>query len=163
MYNAVISTKAFKVDVVAADPGVFTLDPSGQAAILNIDTSVNPRNYSVNGAKDLASAGSWVAIYATGFGLTSCVDAGASKCDSPAATAAQFVGGGTVTPNGAVTVTIGGQAVISAVGVVPVGSIRGLLQINAQLPASVSAGTAVPVVISIGGVASTGNATMAVK
>jgi uncharacterized protein (TIGR03437 family) len=39
----------------------------------------------------------------------------------------------------------------------------GLLQINAQVPATVTAGSAVPVVVSIGGISSAGVATMAVK
>ena len=59
--------------------------------------------------------------------------------------------------------TIGGQTVTSPVAVVPVGSVIGLLQINAQVPASVASGSAVPVVVSVGGVNSAGIATMAVK
>jgi uncharacterized protein (TIGR03437 family) len=162
-YNGVNSTTPFPVTVAAADPGVFILDSSGQAAILNIDTSVTPIDYSVNGLKNPATAGSWVAIYATGFGLTSCADAPTSPCDSPAPTETQLVGGGIVTPVGAVGVTIGGQAVTSPVGVVPVGSIVGLLQINAQVPASATAGNAVPVVVSIGGTKSQGIAIMVLK
>ena len=151
------------MNVAATNPGIFTLGPSGQGAILNINTSVTPNDYSVNGAKNTAAAGSWVAIYATGFGVTNCTSAPGSACDSPAPTESQFVGGGVVTPAGAVTVTIGGQAVTSPVAVVPVGSVIGLLQINAQVPASVASGSAVPVVVSVGGVSSAGIATMAVK
>jgi len=162
-YNGVTSATPFSLNVVAADPGVFTLGPSGQGAILNIDTSVTPNNYTVNGAKNPATTGSWVAIYATGFGVTSCTAAPNSPCDSPPPTESQFVGGGIVTPVGALAVTIGGQSVASPVGVVPVGSVIGLLQVNAQVPAGVTAGSAVPVVISIGGANSVGTATMAVK
>jgi uncharacterized protein (TIGR03437 family) len=68
-----------------------------------------------------------------------------------------------IMPAGAVAVTIGGQPVTSPVGVVPVGSVIGLLQINAELPVTLAAGTAVPVTISIGGVNSVGTATMVVK
>ena len=161
-YNTVPSA-VFSVNVAAADPGVFVLDSTGQGAILNIDTSATPVDYTVNGAKTPATAGSWVAIYATGFGTTTCANAPASNCDSPAPTESQFVGGGLVTPSGSVAVTIGGQAVTSPVGVVPVGSVVGLLQINAQVPATVTAGTALPVVVSIGGVKSAGKATMVVK
>ncbi len=162
-YNGVAAATPFKVNVAAANPGIFTLGPSGQAAILNINVNVNPNNYSVNGAKNPAPAGSWIAIYATGFGATTCAAAQNSPCDSPPPTESKFVGGGTVTPTGALTVTIGGQAVTSPVGVVPVGSVIGLLQINAQVPAGVASGAAVPVTISVGGIAGMGVATMAVK
>jgi uncharacterized protein (TIGR03437 family) len=151
------------VSVVAADPGIFTLTSSGQAAVLNINTNVMPADYSVNSPTNPTHAGSWIAIYATGFGATSCVAAAGSPCDSPAPTEAQFVGGGMVTPVGTVGVTIGGVAVTSPVGVVPVGSVIGLLQVNVQVPATVTAGTAVPVVLSIAGVNSAGVATIAVK
>jgi uncharacterized protein (TIGR03437 family) len=162
-YNGVAAATAFKVNVAAANPGIFTLGPSGQGAILNVNTSVTPNDYSVNGTKNTAAPGSWVAIYATGFGVTTCTSVQGSTCDSPAPTESQFVGGGVVTPAGTVSVTIGGQAVTSPVAVVPVGSVIGLLQINAQVPANVTPGNAVPVVISVGSASSTGLATMAVK
>lgn len=162
-YNGVTAATPLKVNVAASDPGIFTISSAGQAAVLNINTSVVPNDYSVNGSKNPAPVGSWIAIYATGFGTTSCVAAVGSPCDSPAPTAAQFVGGGTVTPTGALAVTIGGQTVTAPVGVVPVGSTIGLLQINAQIPATVKAGSAVPVTFSIAGVSSTGTATISVK
>ena len=156
-YNGVAAAMPFQVNVAATNPGIFTLGPSGQGAILNINTSVTPNDYSVNGVKNTAAAGSWVAIYATGFGVTTCTSAPSSACDSPAPTESQFVGGGVVTPVGTVSVTIGGQAVTSPVAVVPVGSVIGLLQINAQVPANVTSGSAVPVVVSIGGLAAPGS------
>ena len=162
-YNSVPAAAPFHVNVAAVNPGIFTLGPSGQGAILNINTSVVPNDYSVNGAKNAATVGSWVAIYATGFGVTSCTPAPGSACDSPAPTEAQFVGGGTVTPVGAVSLTIGSHAVVSPVAVVPVGSTIGLLQINAQVPSGVTAGSAVPVVLSVGGITGAGVVTMAVK
>lgn len=162
-YNGVAAATAYKVNVAAVNPGIFTLGPSGQAAVLNINTNVTPNDYTVNGSGNAATRGSWIAIYATGFGATSCTSTQTSQCQSPAPTEAQFVTGGDVTPSGAVTVAIGGQAVTAQVAEVPVGSVIGLLQINAQVPAGVTPGNAVPVVISIGGVASTGVATIAVK
>src|SRR5215472_15157908 len=111
------------------NPGIFTVGPSGQGAILNIHTSVTANDYSVNGTKNTAAPGSWVAIYAAGFGVTTCASFQGSTCDSPAPTESQFVGGGVVTPAGTIAVTIGGQAVASPVAAAPVGSVR-LLQIN---------------------------------
>lgn len=162
-YNSVPAAAPFQVTVAAVNPGVFTLGPTGQAAVLNINTSVVPNDYTVNGSANPATKGSWVAIYATGFGATTCTAMPSSACDSPADTEFNFVGGGQVTPSGGVAVTIGGQPVISPVGVVPVGSVIGLLQINAQVPANVASGAAVPIIISVGGVASTAAATMVVK
>jgi trimeric autotransporter adhesin len=162
-YNGVSAATPYQVNVAATNPGIFTLGPSGQAAVLNINTNVIPNDYTVNGSGNAAPRGSWVAIYATGFGVTSCTPAQTSVCDSPPPTESQFVGGGVVTPTGAVTVTIGGQTVAAPVAVVPVGSVIGLLQINAQVPALVTPGAAVPIVISVGGIASTGVAKMAVK
>jgi uncharacterized protein (TIGR03437 family) len=162
-YNGVSAATPFKVTVAATDPGIFTLNAAGQAAMLNIDTSVTPIDYSVNSAKNPAAAGTWVAIYATGFGATACTSTAASQCATPPTQESQFLAGGTVTPVGAVAVTIGGLPVTSPVAVVPVGSVIGLLQINAQLPVTLTTGTAVPIVISIGGVLSTGTASMVVK
>ena len=162
-FNGVAAATPFVVNVAAANPGVFTLGPTGQAAVLNINTSVVPNDYTVNGSANPATKGSWVAIYATGFGATTCATVGNSKCDSPPPTEFQFVGGGLVTPSNPVSVTIGGQSVTSPVAVSPVGSVIGLLQINAQVPATVTSGNAVPVVVTVGGVNSAGVATIAVK
>jgi uncharacterized protein (TIGR03437 family) len=162
-YAGATTSVATKVIVTAADPGIFTIGGSTQGAILNINTSVTPADFTVNSTSSPAHPGGWVAIYVTGFGATSCADAPSSPCGSPAPTAADFVKGGTVTPTGTVAVTIGGQSVDAPVGIVPVGSVIGLLQVNAQIPATVAAGDAVPVVVSIGGNSSTGTATMAIK
>jgi uncharacterized protein (TIGR03437 family) len=161
-YNGVQST-ARKVNVAAADPGVFTIGSTGQAAVLNVDTTATSTAYSVNSTTNPTHPGSWVAIYLTGFGKTSCTAAPSSPCDTPAPTESQLVGGGVVSPTAPVAVQIGGQAVSAPVAVVPVGSVVGLLQINAQVPASVTAANAVPIVVTIGGVTSTGLATIAVK
>jgi uncharacterized protein (TIGR03437 family) len=158
-----VPSAPFKVSVAATDPGIFTLGSSGQGAVLNINTNVTPNDYSVNGAKNPAPAGAWVAIYASGFGVTSCNSTPTSPCTLPAPTESQFVSGGMVTPLAPVSVTIGGLAVASPVAVVPVGSVIGLLQINAQLPVNLTSGSAVPVVVTIGGKNSTGIATIVVR
>ena len=62
----------------------------------------------------------------------------------------------------AVTATIGGlTAAVPYAGPAP-GEVNGVMQVNITVPAMVSAGQAVPVVISVGGVASN-TVTIAVK
>jgi len=62
-----------------------------------------------------------------------------------------------------VSVTIGGQpATVGYQGAAP-GLVAGVMQINAQVPASVTPGTAVPVTIGVGGTAGLNTVTMAVK
>jgi uncharacterized protein (TIGR03437 family) len=62
-----------------------------------------------------------------------------------------------------VTVTIGGQsATVLYQGAAP-GLVAGVSQINVQVPAGVTPGSAVPVTITVGGVASVNTVTMAVK
>jgi uncharacterized protein (TIGR03437 family) len=61
------------------------------------------------------------------------------------------------------TATIGGQtATVNYCGEAP-GATAGLVQVNALVPESVTPGGAVPVSITIGGVASQANVTVAVK
>jgi len=66
----------------------------------------------------------------------------------------------------AVTVTIGGVTVPAAQvvysGAAP-GSVEGLTQIDAYVPQSVTPGPAVPVVVTIGGVASPAGITLSVN
>lgn len=149
-YNSLVSAN-FPISVVAAVPGVFTLDASGsgQGAILNVNTTTGDQT--VNGTGSTASKGSTIVLYATGFGQT-----------SPTGVETQLITG-QVTPVGAVTLTIGGQAATVQSAVSPVGSVPGVLQVNATLPTTVTAGNALKVVLSIGGVNSQPNVTMVVK
>ena len=70
----------FTVNVVATDPGMFTLDASGvgQGAILNFNSTTG--NYTVNTATNAATAGSIVVLYATGFGVITCASTPSSPC-----------------------------------------------------------------------------------
>jgi uncharacterized protein (TIGR03437 family) len=62
-----------------------------------------------------------------------------------------------------VSVTIGGiDAPVSYKGGAP-SAVAGVTQINAQIPSAVTPGTAVPIVITIGGVPSQAGVTVAVK
>jgi uncharacterized protein (TIGR03437 family) len=110
--------------VVAAVPGIFTLSASGTGtgAIIN-------QSGSVNGAATPAPKGSIIAIYLTGAGL---------------ANASGNIAAST-------SVSIGGQvAVVAFAGNAP-GSVQGLYQVNATVPAGVGSG-ALPLVVQVGGV-----------
>ena len=93
-----------------------------------------------------------MAIYLTGFGQT-----------TPAGDETQFISAA-VTPLAAVSVTIGGQPATGVVAAAPIGSVPGFLQVNATVPATnITAGSAVPLVVSIGNATSQTRVTMAVK
>jgi len=132
--------------VAPAQPAVFTLDQSGagQGAI------VNAGNVIVD-AQAPASSGDTVVIYCTGLGAVSpAVPAGVP---APTTSLSQ-----TTNP---VTVSIGGQpAQVAFAGLTP--GYAGLYQINAVVPAGVSAGDAVPVVLQVAGQVSPA-VTMSVK
>lgn len=127
------------VSLATYAPGIFAVNGggTGQGAILDSSSRLvdetNP-----------ATAGSTVVqIYCTGLGPVT--NQPATGSPSPVAPLAQT----TAQPS----IMIGGvQATVQFSGLTP-GSV-GLYQVNAQVPANISAGTAVPVVMSMGGVQS---------
>jgi uncharacterized protein (TIGR03437 family) len=129
-----VTSAPFNLSVASQIPAVFTLNGSGtgQAA------AINNKDGSINGAARPAKVGDYVQLYITGAGQT-----------SPAGTDGLInVGAGPV-PLGAVNVTIGGQkATVSFAGGAP-GTVAGVFQVNAQIPAGVTAGGAVPVVVQV--------------
>jgi uncharacterized protein (TIGR03437 family) len=121
--------------VVKAAPGIFTAGSvgSGQGAIVN-------ETGTVNSAAVPAEKGSTVAIYLTGAGVT---DA-AGRIAAP------------------VSVWIGGlETEVRYAGAAP-GSIVGLYQINAVVPAAVASGAA-PLVVTVGEAATQGGVTVSVR
>ena len=133
--------------VQATTPGIFAYDASGSGggAILNQD-------YSVNAKLRPAKVGEVAAIFCTGGGVTDPVsfDGGITGLPLPLLTAP-------------VTVTIGGvSAKVLYSGGAPT-SVAGLTQTDAIVPAGVTPGAAVPVIVTIGGVASQSGITMAVN
>jgi uncharacterized protein (TIGR03437 family) len=93
-----------------------------------------------------------ISIYATGEGQT-----------SPAGVTGSVTQSNTKTPVLPVTVTIGGTAAVVQYAASPPGEIAGVLQVNAVVPQSVAPGSAVPITVSVGGIASQANVTIAVK
>jgi uncharacterized protein (TIGR03437 family) len=137
----------FSFPIVAAIPGLFTLNASGtgQAATLNQDQSINS-------ASSPASPGDVISLFETGEGQTSPfgIDGMPAITPPPA-------------PILPISVTIGGQtAKVIYAGGAP-GEVAGLMQINVQVPSGVQTGNAVPVLVKVGGVSSQGGVTIAVR
>jgi uncharacterized protein (TIGR03437 family) len=134
------------LNITATAPGIFTLlqNGQGQGAVLNPDYSVSGNPQSVVGAKP-ATRGSFIQIFATGGGDT-----------TPSLLpgyAADPTGNPLALTNVQPTVSIGGiQAQVLFSGIAP--GYAGLWQINAVVPQTVTPGSAVPLVISAGGVSS---------
>jgi uncharacterized protein (TIGR03437 family) len=124
--------------VSAAAPGIFTSNGSGTGA----GTIVRASDYQLVGAGTPTQAGAYILIYCTGLGaLTSAIVEG-NPGPTPALTTA-------VVPQ----VTIGNiAATVTFSGLAP--GFAGLYQVNAQVPAGVPAGNAIPVVLTSNGVPS---------
>jgi len=145
-YNGDTSA-AMSVKVANAAPGLFTANTtgSGQAAAVNA-------NGTPNSTSNPARIGDVISLYATGEGQTTPggVDGKLAPLNPPFPK-----------PVANVTATIGGEpAQVTYYGAAP-GEVEGLMQVNVQIPAGVEAGD-VPVVISVGGVASPAGVTLAI-
>ena len=143
-YNGVASNTV-NVPVAPSAPGVFAQNASGSGPglILNPD-------YSVNTAQNPIAAGNFVILLATGAGT---VAGGAEDGALAPALGAQTL---------PVTATVGGQpAPVLYAGPAP-GEVNGVLQVNLTIPAATASG-AKPVAITVGGAASQGGITVAVK
>ncbi|MGD1095083.1 MAG: putative Ig domain-containing protein [Bryobacteraceae bacterium] len=150
-YGGLVS-QAFTMAVAASDPGVYSSAASGQGqgAILNYNSITN--NYTINSAALAAARGSTVVMYITGAGTTTSAVYNTLIPAAPAITPA-------LTP----TVTIGGQAAPVQGAQAPPGSIPGIIQLNVTVPTTATPGPALPVIVTVGGVASQTGLTMAVK
>jgi uncharacterized protein (TIGR03437 family) len=134
------------VPLAASAPGLFTLDGSGQGQA----AAVNPDG-SINGAAKPARIGDVILLYCTGDGETSPAPDAGKLASYPIPV--------TILP---VTVTIGGQTVKAEYSGGTPGYVAGFTQINVQVPAGVTPGSAVPVSIQVGGVSSQAGVTIAV-
>jgi uncharacterized protein (TIGR03437 family) len=147
------------VVIAATAPGIFTADGSGtgQAAALNYNATT--MLYSLNSSTNTARIGDTVILYLTGEGNYNATPLAGT-------TNTGYVIPLTLSPLPQVSplpvVTIGGAAaVVAYAGPLP-GSILGLLQINVAVPVGSTTGVAVPVVVTIGGIATQANVTLAI-
>jgi uncharacterized protein (TIGR03437 family) len=149
-YNGVVSAPT-TLKLAATAPGLFAANQqgSGPGAILN-------QNGSANSASNPAASSTYITLFGTGEGLLN--PAGVTGQLAP--TAPPFP-----TFAGAVSVTIGGVAVPSSgiyyAGPVP-GFVEGLFQMDVLIPAGVPSGNQ-PVIVTIGGVPSQSNLTVAIQ
>jgi uncharacterized protein (TIGR03437 family) len=138
-----------KLPVIVAAPGIFTTTQtgSGQAAILNQDSTVNS-------ASNPAARGSVVSVFMTGAGALnpSIADSSIGPLIPPFPAPVAGIG-----------VTIGSvDAQVTFAGQAP-GLIAGATQVNVQIPQNAPVGAAVPITIYAAGYASLGQVTMAVQ
>jgi uncharacterized protein (TIGR03437 family) len=129
------------VSLVPFAPGIFTMNMTGtgQGAILIASTG------QLAAAGTPVSRGAYIAIFCTGLGPVSNQPATGAPAQSIPLSYSLTIP----------TVTIGGvSANVSYSGLAP--TLVGLYQVNVLVPASVSPGNTVPVVLSVGGAASNG-------
>jgi uncharacterized protein (TIGR03118 family) len=142
------TTAAFSIPVAPCVPGIFTLNSAGTggAVVLNQDGTVNS-------ATNAAAKGSVVVLFATGEGAT-----------NPPGQDGLILNLNILRePILPVSLTIGGQtAQVLYAGGAP-GSISGVMEVEAVVPAGLTATGAVPVVLTVGAVNSQGNVTVNVK
>jgi uncharacterized protein (TIGR03437 family) len=133
--------------VAATAPAIFTLNfsGSGAGAILNQDSSVNsPSNP--------ATKGTVISIFTSGAGQT-----------NPPSVDGEVTGTEQQQLLLPVTVQIGGiNAKVSYAGAAP-GLVAGVTQVNALIPSGVNSGSAIPIVLTVGGVNSQAGVTIAIQ
>jgi virginiamycin B lyase len=143
-------SNAVTVDVIAAAPGIYTLNQqgTGPGAILNQDGAVNAIDAP-------APRGTVIAVYMTGEGQTS--PAGVDGAIIPAVVSALK------TPLLKVSATVGGvDAAVLYAGSAP-GLISGIMQVNLAIPDDAPTGPSVPIVIRVGVATTQEGVTVAVQ
>ncbi len=146
-----VQSNAVAYNVVAAAPGIYTLNQQGvgPGAVLNQD------GVTVNTPSAPEKRGNVVAVYMTGEGAT--IPAGADGVIIPAVVSALKK------PILPVTATVGGiAATVLYYGSAP-GIVSGVMQVNVQIPAGVTPGSAVPIQITVGTTATQTGVTIAVS
>ena len=131
--------------VAASSPAIFAASGgTGQGAVLNQDNSSNS-------ASNPAAIGSVLQIFATGFGQT-----------TPSGVDGQLAGANPSIPVARVTATIGGTNAPVQYAGSSNGLVAGVMQVNVLVPAGVTPGNAVPLVLNVAGNPSAPGITVAI-
>lgn len=141
------SSAGTNVQVASAAPGIFTFNAtgSGPAVAVNQDGTVNDPSHP-------AAKGSYVTIYFTGGGQT-----------NPPGVTGSVTGAVLKWLTQAISVTVGEQpTTVTFDGAAPT-FVDGVGQLNIQLAPDVPSGSALPVVIKVGGASCPATATLAVQ
>ena len=125
---------AATVPVAATAPGLFSLDATGTGQAL----AINVTGGALNGSSKPANAGEYVVLYATGAGQTNPPGSDGAPGSLPYAL-----------PNAKVTATVGGLPAIVGYAGNALNLVSGVIQVNVQIPAGLTAG-AVPIQLQIG-------------
>jgi trimeric autotransporter adhesin len=146
VYNGQFSA-AVPASVATAVPAIFTLNMSGsgQAVAINQDGSLNS-------AAKPAKTGSYISLYLTGAGQTNPSGADGQPGSDPLPV-----------PILPVTASVDGKTATVQYAGGAQGIIAGVLQVNIQIPAGVTAGSAVPIVLQVGTNSTQPNVTVAVS
>jgi trimeric autotransporter adhesin len=151
------NTNTLPVAVANTAPGIFTLDGSGKGpgGILNGDFSAQPADFSsVNSSANPAARGSLVTVLATGEGQTNPPGVDGQVPAMPIAPVSVQIGG-----NDAPVMSAGGGSIFVQSG----GYTLTVFQVVAQVPSSAPTGDAIPIVVTVGGVASQPGVTVSVQ
>lgn len=140
------TTAAFATPVALSAPGLFTLDETGNGQVVAFN-----QDGTLNGAQSPAAKGTVVILYATGDGP-----------NYPAGQDGVVTGTTIHAPVLPVLLTIGGVPAPVLYSVSSPGTIAGVLQIAALIPAG-SASGAVPIVLKVDNASSQSTATINVK
>jgi uncharacterized protein (TIGR03437 family) len=146
-----VQSNAVPFVVVAAAPGIYTLNQAGNGpgAIINQD------GVTVNAANSPEKRGNVVSVYMTGEGQTT--PGGVDGAIIPPVLSSLK------RPLLSVTATVGGiQADVQYAGSAA-GLVSGVMQVNLVIPPSAPTGSNVPIVVSVGGTASQTGVTVAVQ
>jgi uncharacterized protein (TIGR03437 family) len=140
------TSQAFTVPLYPTAPGLFASNSegTGQLASMNQDGTENSTT-------NPAAGGTMVTMYATGEGFT-----------NPAGIDGAIQSGTSRSPNQNVSLTIGGQTAKVLSAGTPVGTLSGLMVVQAIVPTGLTPGPA-PVVLTVGTVSTTQNVTIGLK